>query len=515
MATRSVQIDFNANLAKFEKGINKATSRLNAFQRNAKHQTSLMSGAFSKLGLKVAGIFGGLAAGNVFIQTTRDIEKLKASLVSVTGSAENAQRAFNLIESFASTTPFSVQELTTAFTKLTALGLKPSEEALTSFGNTASAMGKSLDQFVEAVADAVTGEFERLKEFGIKASSQGEKVAFTFQGVTQTVKKNAQEIEGYLRTIGDVQFAGAMERQAATLDGAFSNAGDAIDRLIVQLGESGLNGVLKDSVKWFTELTNSTTKWLDSFRDIENRTNLKALNDELFEAQERLDSLLTPQKNTGLLGRFGSYDIEIKNTLDTINKLHKRLGELEAPEIKPEGIDETTTAVTKTQAALEKANESGKALGVTLKSLEQIGGPFGNFSSDAAKIHKTYTLLNAALNISRGGSGDAAASIEKAAAAINKLNEGGLVADQTIRDMKRSLSEAIDSKDKPEIKLLTSIDENGLRSMTDEATKKEQERLDKNPLIWRAVLDVTALNDQINDAQAGADITSEQEGGRL
>jgi hypothetical protein len=38
-------------------------------------------------------------------------------------------------------------------------------------------MGKDMMQMIEAVADASTGEFERLKEFGIKASKQGDQVA--------------------------------------------------------------------------------------------------------------------------------------------------------------------------------------------------------------------------------------------------------------------------------------------------------------------------------------------------
>ena len=35
-------------------------------------------------------------------------------------------------------------------------------------------MGKDLSQMIEAVADATTGEFERLKEFGIKAGKEGD-----------------------------------------------------------------------------------------------------------------------------------------------------------------------------------------------------------------------------------------------------------------------------------------------------------------------------------------------------
>ena len=78
------------------------------------------------------------------------------------------------------------------------LGLVPTESALKSFGNTSAAMGKDLTQMIEAVADATTGEFERLKEFGIKAKQNGDEVSLTFQGVTTTIGNNAQEITRYL-----------------------------------------------------------------------------------------------------------------------------------------------------------------------------------------------------------------------------------------------------------------------------------------------------------------------------
>ena len=94
-------------------------------------------------------------------------EKLSASLKTVTGSTEAAQEAFALIEKFAVDTPYQLNEIVEAFIRLQALGLDPSEEALTSYGNTASAFSRNMIDFVEAVADATVGEFERLKSFGI------------------------------------------------------------------------------------------------------------------------------------------------------------------------------------------------------------------------------------------------------------------------------------------------------------------------------------------------------------
>src|SRR5256885_12640155 len=99
-------------------------------------------------------------------------------------------------------------------------------------------MGKSLMQMIEAVADAATGEFERLKEFGIKASKQGDMVAFTFQGVTTRVKNSAKDITDYLENIGNTAFGGAMEQRAKTLDGAIAALGDSWDELFRTINES-------------------------------------------------------------------------------------------------------------------------------------------------------------------------------------------------------------------------------------------------------------------------------------
>ena len=234
-----------------------------------------MDRRFSKLGRGVSRL-GGLMAtafvGKQVVDVITKFEKLEASLRTVTGSAEKAGIAFGFIQEFAATTPFQLEEVTDAFIKLKALGLNPSEEALTSYGNTAVAMGKDLNQMIEAVADATTGEFERLKEFGIKAKSQGDQVTFTFQGVSTTVGKNAKEIEGYLRSIGDVQFAGAMEEQADTLNVSLSNMGDAFSKLVKAIGDAGLTDILQavaDGIKWLAEqITNSIEPFKLGFKAI-------------------------------------------------------------------------------------------------------------------------------------------------------------------------------------------------------------------------------------------------------
>lgn len=165
-----------------------------------------------------------------------NVESQFTSLKTIFKGVEtDAKKASQEINKFATETPYSVSQVTDAYIKLKNYGLDSSEKSLRSFGNTASALGKPLNQMVEAVADAGTGQFERLKEFGIKSEAQGDKVKFTFDGITTTVGKNSKEITNYLTTIGETKFAGGMEAQSKTLGGTLSTLGDSFDTVLYKI----------------------------------------------------------------------------------------------------------------------------------------------------------------------------------------------------------------------------------------------------------------------------------------
>lgn len=206
---------------------------------------------FTGMRTAMASLAGGLSLGaavSQLVQVQREMDVLNASMVTVTGSSRAAELNMQWIKRFAAQTPYQLNEVTGAFVKMKALGLDASEAALRSYGNTASAMGKDLNQFIEAVADAATGEFERLKEFGIKAKKEGDSVAFTFQGVTTRLRNNAADITGYLKAIGDGQFAGAMERRMDSLDGKISNLADSWDELARTVNEAGVGTLIETTV---------------------------------------------------------------------------------------------------------------------------------------------------------------------------------------------------------------------------------------------------------------------------
>ncbi|GAB4146805.1 MAG: hypothetical protein OHK0017_07740 [Patescibacteria group bacterium] len=186
-----------------------------------------VGGALIGATIATSAAVGGI--GVAAIKSASDMQTMAVALeTSFAGNVEQAKEAQAQITKFAAKTPYELQEVMTGFIKLKNMGLDPSERAMTAYGNTASAMGKSLNDMVEAVADAATGEFERLKEFGIRASKEGDKVKFTFKGVTSTVGMNSEEIQKYLIGLGETNFAGGMEKQSQTLAGKFSTLKDTV-----------------------------------------------------------------------------------------------------------------------------------------------------------------------------------------------------------------------------------------------------------------------------------------------
>jgi len=219
---------------------------------------------------KVAGALGAVFAGAFvrdLVSVNKEFQSLKASLITFTGSVENADGAFKILQEFAKNTPFSLQEVVGSFNLLVSQGIKPTEKQLMAFADISGGTSKSIMQFAEAVADASVGEFERLKEFGIKASKEGDNVTLRIGDLSKTVKNDSASIVAALTDIANTNFAGGAERQAATLGGAITNLRDNVDSFLYSIGEQGFAGELTRAIKLLSNMVSGNDELAKSISD--------------------------------------------------------------------------------------------------------------------------------------------------------------------------------------------------------------------------------------------------------
>ncbi len=250
MSVRSIQLILEARDRGATKGIQNVRGETQGLGTDLKSMSSIAARAVGVLGVA----FGAREISAFFLETNRETQRLKAQLNTFDG--DRATAVFEDIEQLASKTPFQIGNLTESYVKLRAIGINPTEQMMMSFGDIAAGMSKDIVQWAEAVADASTGEFERLKEFGIKASSQGDQVVLNFRGQSIAVRKESQAIVAALQGIGESGFAGAMEDQMDTIDGAISNTFDNFGTLARLIGEGGgVNDGIKDMIGGVRDFT--------------------------------------------------------------------------------------------------------------------------------------------------------------------------------------------------------------------------------------------------------------------
>jgi hypothetical protein len=232
----------------------------------AESSLSNLQGGFNNLGGKIGGAIGGyLALSSVkdvltqMIEVRAEFQKFQAVLSTSLGSDAEAGLQLSLIQDIASKTPFSVQELSGAFVKLVNQGFKPTSEEMIKLGDLASSTGKGFDQLTEAIIDAQVGEFERLKEFGVRAEKHGDKVKFTFKGITKEVNYTSDAIKDYITGLGGMEgVAGSMEKISQTLGGQLSNLGDSWDNLLNTMG-SRTDGFIGQTIQGISNMLNTVS----------------------------------------------------------------------------------------------------------------------------------------------------------------------------------------------------------------------------------------------------------------
>jgi hypothetical protein len=290
--------------------------------------TVAVAGGAATVGVGFAGVKSSINTGARF-------ESYRASLKTIEGDFAKADRSMAWVQDFAKRTPYELDQVMAAFVQLKAYGMDPMDGTLRSLGDASSAMQKDVLTAVEMMADAQTGEFERLKEFGVRARQQGDQVTFSYtragKEMSVTSRKTATEIRRTLLGIFDGSFKGAMDEQSRTWNGMMSNMGDTGTGFLKKIADKGSFDAAKKELsgflaflqkaeadgrldKWASEISDSLVKLITTGAAIAREIDWVQLAKDINTLAEAILALVRAGNQVGELFTPGFWNFNIEKT---------------------------------------------------------------------------------------------------------------------------------------------------------------------------------------------------------
>lgn len=167
------------------------------------------------------------------------------------------------LDKFAAKTPYEMADLFPAMTR--GIGISNGDiktaERLVSLATDMAALtpGKTVEDAMEALADAQMGEYERLKEFNMKYSKAQADAAGGFAGLIKDAEK---------------KFKGGADELSATAGGLFSTITDNINTYARKSGEGFLTALmprLQKVTDWFNNHPRTVARWKNEMVTLGNQ----------------------------------------------------------------------------------------------------------------------------------------------------------------------------------------------------------------------------------------------------
>lgn len=284
-AMKSVEKAFHEKTGnKFVKMFDGAKVGLKNFQRNVKRtvnnikkdfnnmvqnvKTTVTNG-FSNLGNKAVSGLKGLAAAGAGAATAAigagmaegmSYETYRVQLQTATKDTEKTAKLMSSAIQLANKTPFETGTMVEATSKFESMGLS-AEKWLSITADMAGATSKDVIQATEAIIDAVaSGEFERLKEFGIKKDSLA-----GFDASGALVDQNAM-VDSLMSQMQD-RFKGGAEALSQTTKGMWSTVTGVFKNGMAKVvgvmdnGEVRSGSILEGFKQKIQKLGDTLVKW--------------------------------------------------------------------------------------------------------------------------------------------------------------------------------------------------------------------------------------------------------------
>jgi tape measure domain-containing protein len=284
----------------------------NAAQQGAAQTHSMLNTLRGTLREFAIGVVSAFTVKAVFdfgahvLRVNREMEDLRATLTSVTGTAQASARVFATMQDFARDTPFEVKTLTDTYIKLRSFGLEPTNEVMLAITNQASKLGAS-EETLKGITLALGQAWAKGKLQGEEILQLVERGVPVWEILAGATGKNAFELQKlsekgelgreaiYQLTVEMGKLADGSNADAVnTISGAVSNLSDAWTRLVDNL----LNSDAESAIKEFTTHAAEYIGWWA---------------DQLDELNAKMTGISTPKTSARMLG---SEIDQLKNDLE-------------------------------------------------------------------------------------------------------------------------------------------------------------------------------------------------------
>jgi tape measure domain-containing protein len=359
--------------------------------------------------------------GAHILRVNREMEDLRATLKSVTGSSEAAMDVFDQIQTFARDTPFQVQELTETFIKLKSFGIEPTNQVMLAITNQASKLGAS--------SETLSGITLALGQAWAKGKLQGEEILqLVERGVpvydilAKVTGKNSAElqkmaekgelgravIQQLIVKMGELA-NGANAEAINTISGSVSNLSDAWtkfeDNLLGADAENGIKRFTTAAAEGINRLADALELLDAKFNGastprFQQKLNLAEIND-LYEQIEKQKRKISAIQGNGAIGSliddFAGNDVALEqNRLDAMYKeLSGKIKDrsLLLDEARGKAARNSAEADKKLKAALSEPGDTGKGNNKALDDAKQQAAAETQIQLD--KIARIEQIANA------------------------------------------------------------------------------------------------------------------------
>ena len=172
------------------------------------------------------------------LSTGLDYEKwefqLRASFRGVTYAAQDAMR---WLRKFAAVTPLETPDVIKTFVRLKSMGMTVNKEIMTILGDTAFAMGKTIE---DVATGFISLETETIRRLGTLLERTGEYAYIASGRYFKRIRNDLNEIRAALLEAWKLNFAGAMDKAAQSAYGALKQIRSYVTEFFKFLGDSGL-----------------------------------------------------------------------------------------------------------------------------------------------------------------------------------------------------------------------------------------------------------------------------------